>query len=43
MLTLTLFGIALTMACIAATSPVYQFLAISAIILTYFILLDKEY
>lgn len=43
MLTLTLFGIALTMVCIAASSPVYQFLAISAIIVTYFILLDKEY
>ncbi len=43
MLTLTLFGIALTMVCIAASSPVYQFFAISAIILTYFILLDKEY
>ena len=43
MLTLTLFGIALTMACITASSPVYQFFAISAIILTYFILLDKEY
>ena len=43
MLTLTLFGIALTMAFIAATSPVYQLFAISAIILTYFILIDKEY
>lgn len=43
MLTLTLFGIALIMACIAASSPVYQFLAISAIIVTYFLLLDKEY
>lgn len=43
MLTLTLFGIALTMVCITASSPVYQLLAISAIIVTYFILLDKEY
>ena len=42
MLTLTLFGLALTMACIAASSPVYQFIAISAIVSTYFILLDKE-
>lgn len=43
MLTLTLFGISLTIAFIVATSPVYQFFAISAIILIYFILLDKEY
>lgn len=43
MLTLTLFGIALTMACIAATSPIYQFFAISTIIVTYFLLIDKEY
>ena len=42
MLTLTLFGLALTMALITASSPVYQFLAISLIISTYFILLDKE-
>lgn len=42
MLTLTLFGLAFTMACITATSPVYQFLAIGVIISTYFILLDKE-
>ena len=43
MLTLTLFGIAITIACIAASSPVYQFLALGAIIVTYFLLLDKEY
>lgn len=43
MLTLTLFGLAFTIACISASSPVYQLLAISAIIVTYFILLDKEY
>lgn len=43
MLTLTLFGIALTMVCIAASSPAYQFFAISAIIVIYFMLLDKEY
>lgn len=43
MLTLTLFGLAFTMVCITASSPVYQFFAISAIIVTYFILLDKEY
>lgn len=43
MFTLTLFGIALTMVYISASSPVYQFLAISAIIVTYFLLLDKEY
>ena len=43
MLTLTLFGLAFTIACIAASSPVYQLLAISAIIVTYFFLLDKEY
>lgn len=43
MLTLTLFGLAFTIACIASSSPVYQFFAICAIILTYFILLDKEY
>lgn len=42
MLSLTLFGLAFAMACIAATSPVYQFFAISLIISTYFILLDKE-
>lgn len=42
MLTLTLFGLALTMAFITASSPVYQFFAISLIISTYFILLDKE-
>lgn len=43
MLTLTLFGLAFTMVCINASSPVYQFFAISAIIVTYFLLLDKEY
>ena len=43
MLILTLYGLAFTMACINATSPVYQFFAISAIISSYFILLDKEY
>lgn len=43
MLTLTLFGLAFTISCIAATSPVYQFFAISAIVVTYFFLLDKEY
>ena len=43
MFTLTLFGIALTMVCIAASSPVYQFLAIGVIIVIYFMLLDKEY
>ena len=42
MLTLTLFGLALTMAFITASSPVYQFFAISTIILTYFMLLDNE-
>ena len=42
MLSLTLFGLAFAMACIAASSPVYQFLAIGVIISTYFILLDKE-
>lgn len=43
MITLTLFGIALTIVYIASSSPVYQLFAISAIIITYFILLDKEY
>ncbi|UVD41296.1 hypothetical protein [Streptococcus phage vB_SbRt-pBovineS21] len=43
MLPLTLFGLAFTMSCLTATSPVYQFFAISAIIVTYFLLLDKEY
>ena len=43
MLTLTLFGLVFTIACISASSPVYQLFAISAIIVTYFILLDKEY
>ena len=43
MLTLTLYGLAFTIACLSATSPAYQFFAISAIIVTYFILLDKEY
>ena len=43
MVILTLFGIALTIACITATSPVYQLFAISAIIVTYLLLLDKEY
>ena len=42
MLTLTLYGLAFTIACITATSPVYQLFAISAIISTYFYLLDKE-
>jgi hypothetical protein len=42
MLTLTLFGLAFAMACISASSPVYQLFAISLIISTYFILLDKE-
>ena len=42
MLSLTLFGLAFAMTCIAASSPVYQFLAIGVIISTYFILLDKE-
>ena len=43
MLTLFLYGLAFTIACLSATSPVYQFFAISAIIVAYFILLDKEY
>ena len=43
MLTLTLFGLAFTIACITTSSPVYQFFAISIIIVTYFLLLDKEY
>ena len=38
MLSLTLFGLALAMACISVTSPVYKFFAISLIISTYFIL-----
>lgn len=42
MLTLTLFGLAFAMAFISASSPVYQLFAISLIISTYFILLDKE-
>ena len=42
MLTLTLFGLTFAMVCISASSPVYQFFAISLIISTYFILLDKE-
>ena len=42
MLTLTLFGLAFTMVCITATSPVYQFFAISAIVVTYLFLLDNE-
>jgi hypothetical protein len=42
MLILILFGLALTMVCIIATSPLYQLFAISLIISTYFILLDKE-
>ena len=43
MLTLTLYALAFTIACLSATSPVYQFFAFSAIITLYFILLDKEY
>ncbi|UVD41269.1 hypothetical protein [Streptococcus phage vB_SbRt-pBovineB21] len=43
MLPLTLFGLAFTMSCLTAISPVYQFFAISAIITLYFILIDKEY
>ena len=42
MLTLTLYGLAFTIACISASSPVYQLFAISLIISSYFILLDKE-
>ena len=42
MLTLSLFGLAFAMACISASSPIYQFLTISLIISTYFILLDKD-
>ena len=41
MLTLTLLGLAFAMACITASSPIYQFFAFSLIISTYFILLDK--
>ena len=41
MLTLILLGLAFAMACITASSPFYQFLAISLIISTYLILLDE--